>query len=304
VSIAKVIGARTQRLSPRLRNLGWPVYVLSALVGLAALGPFLVPHDPYLFDVTNALKPPSPEHPFGTDQFGRDLFSRMLVGSRSLVTVAALATLITLAIGVVWGLLAAYFGGLRDELLMRAADITIAVPEMLIAIVILTALGTSTRNLVLAIAIVFAPFVSRVVRSAALVVMAQEYVSAARAAGERTPYILFREVLPNIAAVLAIEAAIRFGFVVLLVASLGFLGLGVQPPTPDWGLIVNDSRNYMHGSPWLVGFPAAGIAGLVVTSHALADRVDAARTRSGGRRRRAGLWRGTRESVAAEEVGG
>jgi peptide/nickel transport system permease protein len=262
----------------RTARLGWPVWVLASLAVLAVVGPVVAPHDPYLFDVPNSLQAPSFGHPFGTDQFGRDLLSRMLVGSRSLVTIAGLATVVTLAIGVVWGLLAAYFGGLRDELLMRAVDITISVPEMLIAIVILTALGTSRVNLIVAIAIVFAPFVSRVVRSAALVVMAQEYVSAAKTAGEKTWYIVFREVLPNILPVLVIEAAMRFGFVVLLVASLGFLGLGVQPPTPDWGLIVSESRNYMRGAPWLVIFPAVGIALLVVASHTLADRVEAVRT--------------------------
>jgi peptide/nickel transport system permease protein len=120
---------------------------------------------------------------------------------------------------------------------------------------------------------VFAPFVSRIVRSAALVVVGQQYVDAARTAGERTPYILIREVLPNILPVVLVEAAMRFSLVVLMVASLGFLGLGVQAPTPDWGLIVSESRPYMTQAPWLVLFPATGIAILVICCHTLADRL-------------------------------
>jgi peptide/nickel transport system permease protein len=225
--------------------------------------------------VPNALQAPSLAHPFGTDEFGRDLFSRMLVGARSLVLVAGLATLVTLVIGVIWGLLAAYFGGIRDEVLMRAVDITLSVPELLVAILVVSVFGSNTPTLILAVAIVFSPYVSRVIRSVALVVIAQEYVNAAKAAGEGTAYILVREILPNMVPVLAVEAAMRFGFVVLLVASLGFLGLGVQPPTPDWGLIVAESRNYMRVAPWVICFPAAGIATLVIASHTAADRINA-----------------------------
>lgn len=258
-------------------RLGWALAVLLAVCILALIGPTIAPHDPYRFDMAHALLAPSLSHPFGTDQFGRDLFSRMLVGTRSLIAISGLATLVTLAIGVAWGLLAAYLGGIRDELLMRGVDIAISIPEMLIAILILTVFGPSNSNLIVAVAIVFAPFVSRIVRSAALSIVAQGYVDAARTAGEGTLYVVFREVLPNIVPLLLVEAAIRFSFVVLLVASLGFLGLGVQPPTPDWGLMVSDSRPYVGGAPWLIAFPAGGIALIVISCHTLADRL-------GGRR--------------------
>ncbi|MFW6116171.1 MAG: ABC transporter permease [bacterium] len=254
-------------------KLGWPFWTVVCFFGLAALGPVVAPYDPYAFDVTHALQPPSPSHPLGTDQFGRDLLSRMMVGSRSLATISTTATLGCVAVGVVWGLLAAYFGGIRDEILMRAVDIFISIPEILVALILLAALGTEDRNVVVATVIVYSPFVSRLVRSAALVIMEQEYVDAARIAGERARYIIFREVLPNLVPLLAVEAAMRFGFVVLLVASLGFLGFGVQPPTPDWGLIVSESRNYMKSAPWLIVFPAAAISLIVVASNALADKI-------------------------------
>ncbi len=257
----------------KIYRLGWPAWLLILFLGLVVVGPQLAPYDSFAFDVPNSLTPPSWSHPFGTDQYGRDLLSRMMTGSRSLVTVSTFATVLTLIIGVIWGLVAAYSGGIRDELLMRAVEIVISIPPLLIAIMIITVLGTEERNLILAIAFVYSPFVARVTRSAAFNITNQEYVDAARIAGESSGYIIFWEVLPNLVGVLLVEAAMRFGFVVLLVASLGFLGLGVQPPTPDWGLIISESRNYMRIAPWLLLFPAIGIAMVVVASHALADRL-------------------------------
>jgi peptide/nickel transport system permease protein len=207
----------------------------------------------------------------------------MLVGARSLVVVSGSTALVALALGVTWGLFAAYLGGFQDELLMRGVDIAISVPEMLIAIVVLTVFGSSDITVIIAVAIVFAPYVARIVRSAALTIVAQEYVDAARAAGERSSYILFREVLPNLQSVLLVEAAVRLSLVVLLVASLGYLGLGVQPPTPDWGLMVSDSQDYIVQAPWLVLFPALGIGLIVVSCHSLADRVAATSTQPGAR---------------------
>jgi peptide/nickel transport system permease protein len=260
-----------------LETLGWPLWVVVGLLLLAVFGPVVAPYDPTHFDVAHALAAPSLTHPFGTDQFGRDEFSRMLVGSRSLVTLSVTATVATLVLGVTWGLLAAYVGGVREEILMRAVDIIISVPPILISIMIIVVFGSNNLTLAAAVAIVFSPFVSRVVRSQGLVVIAQEYVSAARIAGESTAYILFREILPNMFTLIAVEAAMRFGFVVLLVAGLGFLGLGVQPPTPDWGYMLNDSRNYLQTAPWLVAFPAVGIAAVVITSNALADAMSGSR---------------------------
>jgi peptide/nickel transport system permease protein len=254
-------------------GLGWPLWLLLGVCVLALAGPSIAPRDPFLFDVVHRLEKPALAHPFGTDQYGRDVLSRMLVGARSLVVISGLATLVTLAIGVTWGLMAAYFRGFRDEVLMRMVDIAISIPELLIAIMILTVFGPGTWNLVIAVAVVFAPFVSRIVRSAALVVVAEQYVDAARTAGERAPRIIFREVLPNIMPLLLVEAAVRFSFVVLVVASLGFLGLGVQPPTPDWGLMVSESRDFASSAPWLIAFPAAGIALMVISCHTLADRL-------------------------------
>ena len=262
-----------------LLGLGWPVWVLLAFGALAIFGPAAAPHNPDMFNVLDSLKAPSLSHPLGTDEFGRDVLSRMMIGARTLVTVSVVATIGTVVLGVLWGLTAAYLGGIREEFLMRTVDITVAVPELLIAIVIVSALGTSAFWLIVAVVIVFAPYVSRIVRSAALAAISQEYVDAAKIAGERTPYILFREILPNILPVVLVEAALRFGFVVLLVASLGFLGLGVQPPTPDWGSSVKESIPYMQQAPWLVLCPAVAIATIVLATHSLADRISSRRAR-------------------------
>jgi peptide/nickel transport system permease protein len=256
------------RLFRGLQEIGWPLWFLLGFLILGAISPYIAPYDPYMFDVPNSFEAPSLLH-----QFGRDLLSRVMIGSRTLVTISGLATLIAIVVGVAWGMLAAYSGGIRDELLMRAVDITISIPAMLVAVMILTVLGSSNRNLILAAGLIYSPFTARVVRSASLVIIGQEYIDAARIAGESTTYILFREVLPNLIPVLGVETAMRFGFVVLLVASLGFLGLGVQPPTPDWGLIVSESRNYMRLAPWLIVVPASGIGALVIACHALADKI-------------------------------
>lgn len=261
----------------RIRNVvgkgGWPAWILLGFAVLAIIGPAAAPRDPYRFDHLHSLQGPSLSHPFGTDQYGRDLLSRMMTGARTLVAVAGGATVVCLALGVVWGLMAAYLGGRGDEIMMRAADILMTIPGILIAMMILVSLGPSDLNVMFAVALLFSPYVSRVVRSGALIEMSQEYVDAARITGEGMIWIISREILPNLRSILLIEAAVRFGFCVLIIASLGFLGLGVQPPTPDWGLIVYESRHYMGDAPWVVAFPLLGIGGLVLVAHSLADRL-------------------------------
>jgi peptide/nickel transport system permease protein len=208
---------------------------------------------------------------FGTDQFGRDIFSRIIVGSRNILVLAASATALGLLLGITVGLIAGYYGGLLDEGLMRLTDVMMSFPSLLLALLILSTLGSSLINVIIGIAIVFTPRVARVVRSVVLGIRTQEFVDAARVRGESDLYIMAREILPNASSPIIVEGSIRISYAILLAAALGFLGLGIQPPAPDWGLQVSEGRNFILSAPWVVAFPALAIASLVVGANLLAD---------------------------------
>ncbi len=230
----------------------------------AAFGPFIVPYHYSQQDLVQRLQPPSDEHVFGTDQFGRDIFSRVIVGSRDVLTVAGSGTALAVIIGLFLGLMSGYRGGLFDEIIMRIMDVILSIPPLLLAMVILFALGPSRINVVLVVGFLYIPMVARVVRSVVLELKTRQFVEAARLRGESSTYILSKEILPNVLPHLAVEASMRFSYSIFLVASLGFLGLGVQPPSPDWGLMVGEARNYFHSARWILYFPAGAIAFLVV----------------------------------------
>jgi peptide/nickel transport system permease protein len=246
------------------------VYVLMALLGAA-----VAPYSPTDFDLASVLKPPSAAHPFGTDGFGRDVASRVLTGARSILLLSGLATVIGVGAGSAFGLLSGYRGGLVDEVLMRAADILLALPGLLLALLILTSLGPSPVNLVSAIAIVFFPKSARVARSAVLPLRRLGYVESARMRGAGWLAIVFRELLPNIRSELTVEFCLRFAYALLLISSLGFLGFGVQPPAPDWGLMVSEARSMVMIAPWIAAFPAIAIGLIVVAVNVLADGIGA-----------------------------
>jgi len=242
------------------------VYVLTAF-----LGPLLAPYPYTEFHISDALQPPSTQYLFGTDQFGRDIFSRVIVGSRNILVLATSATAMGLILGISVGLIAGYYGGLLDEVLMRLMDVMMSFPSLLLALLILSTLGPALINVILGIAIVFMPRVARVVRSVVLGIKTKEFVDAARVRGESDVYIMVREILPNATGPIIVEGSIRVSYAVLLGAALGFLGLGVQPPAPDWGLQVSEGRNFILAAPWLVAFPSLAIASLVVGVNLLAD---------------------------------
>jgi peptide/nickel transport system permease protein len=268
-----------------------PAGVLGALlVGLhviAAMGaPYLAPFPPTEFHLEDVLQAPSTTYLFGTDQYGRDVFSRVLYGGRSALMISIAATALGLLAGGAIGMAAGYYGGLVDELLMRAADAMLAFPSLLLAMLILAMVGPNTENLILGIGLIFAPRVARVARSVTLDLCTREYVAAARLRGESSLYILTREILPNALGPLMVEGSIRISYAILLVGTLGFLGLGVQPPSPDWGLTIAEARNFIAVAPWMVFFPAAAIASLVVGANLLADGLYRTLDPAGGRRRR------------------
>lgn len=238
---------------------------------VSLLGPVLAPYDPTTTAAANSLAGPTMAHPLGTDYLGRDILSRVLIGGRVSLFLGVSATLLGLAIGIPIGLLSAYTGGRTDEGLMRAMDALMSFPSLLLALLILTVLSSSIWNAVLAIGVVNAPKIARVVRSGALSVKQEEFIDAARAMNETRSHIMFREILPNILPPIIVEGSIRVGFAILVGTSLSFLGLGVQPPTPDWGLMISEARNHTHQSVWFLLWPSIALGITVIGFNLFGD---------------------------------
>jgi peptide/nickel transport system permease protein len=238
---------------------------------MALLGPLLAPYSATQQDIAQRLQAPSLAHYFGTDQFGRDVFSRVIVGSRDVFFIGGLGTLLAAILGVSIGLFSGYYGGLSDEVIMRVLDVFLAIPALLLALVLLATTGPSVLNLILVIVVLYVPTFARITRSMVLDLRTKEFVEAARVRGEKTTFVLFSEILPNTTPPLLVEGAIRFGFSIFLVASLGFLGLGVQPPSPDWGLQISEARDWFSSAPWMLLFPAGAIALLVISTNLMTD---------------------------------
>jgi peptide/nickel transport system permease protein len=245
--------------------------VLLGYILLALFGAAIAPYPPLEFHYQDTLQAPSGTYWLGTDQFGRDIFSRVLAGTRSIILIAFGATALGVAAGTLIGLTAGYYGGRTDEAIMRVADGAMSFPSLLLALLILTTLGPSLTNIVIGVAITFIPRVARIIRSVALDLRTQPFIQAAQARGERAPYIIAREMLPNAIPAIVVESSIRVGYAILIGASLGFLGLGVQPPTPDWGLMIYEGRSMIQASPWVVVGPAIAISILVIAANLFAD---------------------------------
>jgi peptide/nickel transport system permease protein len=253
------------------------------LTGLAVVGFWVVcaifgnqiaPQDPLKENLLETLKVPSEAHWFGTDDLGRDVFARVIVGSRDIIVVCLLATLLGTAAGTALGLIMGYFRGLVDETLSRIAEAFFALPIVIVALLALTALGPSNWTVILVIGLVFTPLIARTVRSAVLSERELEYVSAALLRGERAPYIMFVEIFPNILPPVIVEFTVRLGYAIFAVATLSFLGFGIQPPAPDWGLQIAQGYVYLPGDLWWPSlFPALAIATLVVGVNLLADGI-------------------------------
>lgn len=246
-------------------------FVFAFFLLLAVIGPWVAPYPPTRQDYDARLESPSLSHPFGTDLYGRDVFSRVLCGTRGVFVLCGLGTLMAVTIGTITGLFSGYVGGLTDELIMRVYDVLLCIPSLLLAMVMVAVAGPSKRNLVLVVGILYTPDVARVVRSVALDLKTKEFVEAAKVRRETRRHLLFREILPNALGPLMVESAMRFSYAIFTVASLGFLGLGVQPPAPDWGLQINDARNFITLAPWTLFFPAAAIALLIVSTSLMSD---------------------------------
>jgi peptide/nickel transport system permease protein len=246
--------------------------LLALVVGLAIFGPFFAPHPP-AEPIGIPFSRPSAEAPLGTDFLGRDVLSRVLWGGRSVIGLAGLATLLAYAAGTAAGLVAGFTRSLLDPILMRSVDVMLSVPALLFMLVLITGLGTGKAVLVFAVALVQAPLVARIVRTATLEQSVRGFVEAAVARGESTFAILRREILPNIAAPIAADAPLRFTYSIILVASVNFLGLGLQPPAADWALIISENRDGLTLNPYFILAPAALIALLTIGASLVGDAV-------------------------------
>ncbi|MCL6553505.1 MAG: ABC transporter permease [Firmicutes bacterium] len=245
--------------------------IVSLLVVAAVFAPWLAPADPARQVLEDKRTPPGPKYLLGADEFGRDIASRLIYGSRVALLVGVVSVLIALVLGTLLGTLAGYLGGGVDEVLMRALDVLLAFPYLLLAIAIVSALGPGLENTILAVGIWATPGFARVIRGSVLSLKEQEYVAAARALGAGTLRIVVRHILPNCVSIVIVYSALYMASAILLEAALSFLGLGVQPPTPSWGLMVSTGRDFLLLAPHIATFPGLAIALAVLGFNLLGD---------------------------------
>jgi peptide/nickel transport system permease protein len=274
--VSEARAARRERLRLLLRSPSFLIgsVVIGFWVVCAILGDRITPYHP-LFDQTPDLSvSPSSEHWLGTDRLGRDVFSRVLAGSRDILVVAPLATVLATVFGTALGLITGYFRGIADDTISRVIDAVLAIPLIVLAVTVVASLGSrSTWSVTVVIAIVFAPIIARTVRAAVLGEAQLDYVEAARLRGERAPYVMFAEVLPNVMPPILVEATIRLGYAIFAVATLTFIGFGLQPPSADWAVQIADNFQFLADQWWTVLFPALAIASLVVAVNLVSDSV-------------------------------
>ena len=259
-----------------LSNKGFMIFaILALLIILASICAPLICHgvDPTAGELSDAIMAPSAEHPFGTDKMGRDVFARVIYGSRTSLVSTFSLVLTIFVIGTFLGILAGYFGGAVDAIIMRIADMMIAFPGLVLAIAVAGMLGASTKNAIIAISVVSWPKYARLARSLVMKIRHTDFVAAAQVTGSRTPYMLWKYMLPNTITTLVITAATDIGSMMMELAALSFLGFGAQPPTPEWGSMLNEGRNFMQSAPWMMIYPGLAIFITVVIFNMLGDNL-------------------------------
>ncbi len=267
------LGALSMRRLVRNSNLVVGAGIVALVIALAVFAGQVAPYSPIDQAFSDQLQAPSRTHLFGTDEFGRDIFSRVIYGARIALVIGVLADGISAGLGIVLGVVSGYFGGRIDAVIMRVVDVMLAFPYLLLAMIVVAILGPSLTNAMIAIGIVYMPQFARVVRGAVLALKEQEFVEAARAVGAHTPRLLGRHVLPNILSPIIVMATLTVGFMIVETAGLSFLGLGASPPTPEWGSMLATGRSYMLTSPWIATFPGLAILVTVVGFNLIGDGV-------------------------------
>jgi peptide/nickel transport system permease protein len=251
------------------------VAILLFWVVCAVFGHMIAPQDPLAQQLLATNKTPAGAHWFGTDQLGRDVFSRVIVGARSILIISFFATLIGTVAGTALGLTMGYLGGVVDIVGGRLVEAVLALPLVVVAFLFVVAVGPSPLTIIIVIGLVFTPLIARTVRSAVLVERQQDYLASARLLGENRAYIMFVEVLPNVLPVVLVEFTVRLGYAIFAIASLSFLGFGVQPPTPDWGADIFANYGVLPaGYWWMTLFPALAIASLVIAINLVTDSIE------------------------------
>jgi peptide/nickel transport system permease protein len=245
--------------------------VILGVIVVAVAAPIIAPYPAVYVDLENRMLPPSLNHLFGTDDIGRDIFSRVLYGSGITLQVGVIVILVAYSIAIPLGTVAGYKGGLTSDIIMRFTDMFLAFPSIILALAFSAALGPGITNAMLALALTWWPWATRITRSQALSIKESYYVEAAKALGASDSYIIFHHVIPNCMGPIVVQATVDFGWTVLVAASLGFLGLGAQPPAPDWGLMVSIGRTYFISQPWLSLFPGLAIFVTVLAANLLGD---------------------------------
>lgn len=255
------------------------IILVLAILLVAVIAPMVIPADwATKMDMRARLSPPTWAHPLGTDQLGRDLMYRVLLGAQTSVFIASAAVLMSIVIGLPLGLISGYAGGATDNVLMRLVDTLLSFPALLLALTISAVLGPNLQNTVIAIGIAFTPFLARIIRGEALRVAQMPYVEAARTAGNSDLRLILRHILPNIMPAVIVQSTISLAFAILAEAGLSFLGLGTQPPDASWGLMIQASRDYLDRAPWTALVPGLAVAltvlGLNMFGDALRDALD------------------------------
>lgn len=269
--------ARKERLRLLLRRPGFIAGVLILLFWIVCAigGDRITPYDPINgFETPSVM--PSADHLFGTDSLGRDVLSRVMAGARDVLIAAPIAAIVSVAIGTIVGLLMGYYRRWVDEVLSRIIEALLSIPVILVALLVVSALGSSRAIVIGTVAVLFIPIVARTVRAAVLAESELDYVTSARLRGESGAFVMTREILPNITGTIVVEFTVRIGYAVFTIATLSFLGAGIQPPSPDWGLAINDNYGFIQaGQWWPTLFPALAIASLVIATNLVADSIDA-----------------------------
>jgi len=253
------------------RNAKIGIGLLVPITTVVILAPIIATQDPTVTNYGQTYASPTLSHLFGTDQFGRDTFSRTIYGGRASLLIGLSSVALASAIGIPVGIAGGYYSGKTDEILMRGMDLLMTFPPIILALLLLIILAPSMSSAVIAIGIVFAPRIARVARSSTLAIRDSEYIQACEQRDESSLYIMFYEILPNIKGPIIIEATIRIGFAIMIGAALSFLGLGVQPPTPDWGNMISEARNEIQNSIWMLVWPSLSLSATILGFNLLGD---------------------------------